>query len=92
MAPSWPVPQRLAVGRGHRMAWRGVGDPGGEPWLLLHGGPGSGAQPGLLAPLDLGRQQAIVPVAAFAAAVRAGLERLDAWLAAAPLARPAPTA
>ena len=51
MAPSWPVPQRLAVGRGHRMAWRGVGDPGGEPWLLLHGGPGSGAQPGLLAPL-----------------------------------------
>ena len=61
MAPSWPVPQRLAVGRGHRMAWRGVGDPGGEPWLLLHGGPGSGAQPGLLAPLDLGLQQAIVP-------------------------------
>lgn len=43
------------------MAWHLGGNPEGEAWLLLHGGPGSGAQVGLLAPLDLGRQRAIVP-------------------------------
>ncbi len=43
------------------MAWRSVGLADGEPWLLLHGGPGSGAQPGLLAPLDLTRQRGIAP-------------------------------
>lgn len=61
LALPWPAPQWLAVGRGHRMAWRSEGAPAGEAWLLLHGGPGSGAQPGLLAPLDLGRQRAVVP-------------------------------
>lgn len=60
-ALAWPAPEHLPVGRGHRMAWRSLGAPGGEPWLLLHGGPGSGAQPGLLAPLDLARQWAIAP-------------------------------
>lgn len=43
------------------MAWYLGGNPGGEPWLLLHGGPGSGANAGLLAPLDLRRQHAIAP-------------------------------
>lgn len=43
------------------MAWRCVGPVDGEPWLLLHGGPGSGAQPGLAAPLDLKRQRGIAP-------------------------------
>lgn len=61
MPPAWPAPHHLAVGRGHRMAWRDAGRRDGEPWLLLHGGPGSGAQPGLLAPLALGRHRAIAP-------------------------------
>lgn len=43
------------------MAWRTVGNPAGAPWLLLHGGPGSSCQPGMLAPLDLARQWAIAP-------------------------------
>lgn len=59
--PPWPAPRWLAVGRGHRMAWRSAGAPAGEAWLLLHGGPGSGAQPGILAPLDLGSQRGVVP-------------------------------
>lgn len=58
---AWPAPRHLAVGRGHRMAWREAGRPDGQPWLLLHGGPGSGAQPGLVAPLDLRRHRAIAP-------------------------------
>lgn len=58
---AWPTPARLAVGRGHRMAFRCVGPGDGEPWLLLHGGPGSGAQPGLVAPLDRAWQRGIAP-------------------------------
>ena len=57
----WPAPRWLARGALHRIAWRDVGAPGGEPWLLLHGGPGSGCQPGLLAPFDLRRQRVIAP-------------------------------
>lgn len=60
-SPHWPAPQWLARGALHRMAWRDVGAPGGEPWLLLHGGPGSGCQPGLLTPFDLQRQRVIAP-------------------------------
>ena len=41
------------------MAWRDMGR--GEPWLLLHGGPGSGCSPALLAPFDLARQRVIAP-------------------------------
>lgn len=58
---AWPAPHYLSVGRGHHMAWRAVGNPAGEPWLMLHGGPGSSCQPGMLAPLDLARQWAIAP-------------------------------
>lgn len=58
---AWPSPAYLSVGRGHRMAYRAVGNPQGEPWLLVHGGPGSRCQPGMLAPLDLARQWAIAP-------------------------------
>ena len=43
------------------MAWHVGGNPEGDPWLLLHGGPGSGAHPGLMAPLDLTRHWAIAP-------------------------------
>ncbi|PKO65742.1 MAG: prolyl aminopeptidase [Betaproteobacteria bacterium HGW-Betaproteobacteria-16] len=58
---AWPMPTDLSVGRGHRMAYRTVGNPQGEPWLLVHGGPGSSCQPGMLAPLDLARQWVIAP-------------------------------
>mgnify|MGYP001162018306 FL=1 len=57
--PHWPAPRRLARGGLHRMAWRDMGR--GEPWLLLHGGPGSGCSPALLAPFDLARQRVIAP-------------------------------
>lgn len=61
MSFSWPSPQFLPVGAQQHMAYRTVGSPGGEPWLLLHGGPGASCHPGLLAPLDLSRQRAIAP-------------------------------
>lgn len=57
----WPQPCWLQRGPLHRMAWREVGNPQGEPWLLLHGGPGSGCQSGLLAPFDLRRQRVLAP-------------------------------
>lgn len=58
---AWPRPRFLAVGRGHRMAFRTLGQAAGEAWLVLHGGPGSRSQPGMLAPLDLRRQWAVLP-------------------------------
>lgn len=60
-AASWPQPRRLAVGGLHRVAWREVGNARGEPWLLLHGGPGGACQPGMLRPFDLQRQRVIAP-------------------------------
>lgn len=57
----WRRQRDLDRGAPHRMAWHLGGNPEGEPWLLLHGGPGSGAHPGLLAPLDLRRHLAIAP-------------------------------
>ncbi len=61
MSQPWPSPQFLPIGAQHRMAYRVVGNRSGEPWLLLHGGPGASCHPGLLAPLDLSRQWAIAP-------------------------------
>jgi proline iminopeptidase len=60
-SPAWPRPQHLPLGRLHRMAWRDVGASAGEPWLLLHGGPGSSCQPGMLRPFDLSRQRVVAP-------------------------------
>ncbi|MBL8389962.1 MAG: alpha/beta fold hydrolase [Hydrogenophaga sp.] len=57
----WRTQRRIGVGAPHAMAWHLGGNPQGEPWLLLHGGPGSGANPGLMAPLDLARHRAIAP-------------------------------
>ena len=60
----WPRPQYLALGPTggrHRMAWRAVGTVGAEPWLLLHGGPGSSCQPGMLRPFELSRQRVVAP-------------------------------
>jgi proline iminopeptidase len=59
--PRWPGPRRLARGAVHRMAWRDVGEPAGECWLLLHGGPGGGCRPGMLQPFNLARQRVIAP-------------------------------
>ncbi|MEO6835056.1 MAG: prolyl aminopeptidase [Candidatus Tumulicola sp.] len=36
----------LDVGDGHRMYWECCGNPTGKPTLYLHGGPGSGCNPG----------------------------------------------
>lgn len=60
-APAWPAPRYLARGALHRVAWREVGDPAGESWLLLHGGPGGGCRPGMLQPFDLARRKIIAP-------------------------------
>jgi proline iminopeptidase len=35
----------LEVGHGHRVYYEQCGDPGGQPALYLHGGPGSGCSP-----------------------------------------------
>ena len=35
----------VGVGGGHQIYWERVGNPHGKPALVLHGGPGSGAQP-----------------------------------------------
>ncbi|MES2841755.1 MAG: alpha/beta fold hydrolase [Pseudomonadota bacterium] len=60
-SPAWPRARHLPLGGLHRMAWRAVGAPEGEPWLLLHGGPGSSCQPGMLRPFDLSRQRVVAP-------------------------------
>lgn len=52
----WPQPTRAGVlhANGHRLAWRWCGPAHAEHvWLVLHGGPGSGSHPGLLAPLAM---------------------------------------
>lgn len=59
--PTWPRPRGLARGAVHRLAWRDVGEPAGECWLLLHGGPGGSCRPGMLQPFDLTRQRVIAP-------------------------------
>jgi proline iminopeptidase len=42
-APTEPYASgMLAVGGGHELYWEQCGNPGGEPVLFLHGGPGSG--------------------------------------------------
>jgi proline iminopeptidase len=35
----------LEAGSGHRVFWERTGNPRGKPAVVLHGGPGSGAQP-----------------------------------------------
>lgn len=37
---------RLEVGNGHSVYWEVRGDPSGKPAVILHGGPGSGANAG----------------------------------------------
>lgn len=49
-----PVQNRvLKRSHGHQMAWRErLSDAPNDVWLVLHGGPGTGANPGLWQPLD----------------------------------------
>jgi proline iminopeptidase len=42
----------LAVGDGHEIYWETVGNPAGRPAVWLHGGPGSGAMPGMRQSFD----------------------------------------
>lgn len=58
---AWPEPRYLDVTVPHRIAFRVIGRPAGDPWLLLHGGPGSGASRAMLQPLDLTRHRAVLP-------------------------------
>jgi len=60
-ASGWHSPRFVATGRGARMAYRDCGARDGECWLVLHGGPGASCHPGLLAPLQLSRQRAVLP-------------------------------
>lgn len=59
--PGWPAPSWVATARSSRMACRLLGPAGGEPWLVLHGGPGSGSAPDSAAIFRLERQRVIVP-------------------------------
>ena len=59
--PGWPAPLGLATARNSRMAYRLFGPAGGEPWLVLHGGPGSGSPPDSARIFRLERQRVIVP-------------------------------
>lgn len=59
--PAWPGPSHLPRPGGQRMAWRVLGNPGEAPWLLLHGGPGSGAGPALARPFDPTRGFLVLP-------------------------------
>jgi proline iminopeptidase len=57
----WTRPAYLNVTGRHRMAYRCAGRVDGEPWLVVHGGPGSGCQPGALAPLSMARHRIVAP-------------------------------
>jgi proline iminopeptidase len=45
----------LEAGSGHRVFWERAGNPRGKPAVVLHGGPGSGAQPWRRTYFDPGR-------------------------------------
>ena len=45
----------LPAAGGHEIYWERVGDPGGKPAVVLHGGPGSGAPPFWRSYFDPGR-------------------------------------
>ncbi|MDO5288016.1 MAG: alpha/beta fold hydrolase [Pseudomonadota bacterium] len=50
----------MSAPQGQRLAYRTGGAPDGSPWLAIHGGPGSGAQPALVQPLDAARHRILV--------------------------------
>jgi proline iminopeptidase len=46
---------------GVRMAWKARGNPDGEAWLVVHGGPGTGGNAGLWQAIDPATQRAFMP-------------------------------
>jgi proline iminopeptidase len=50
----------LAVGDGHEIFWERAGTPGAKPAVVLHGGPGSGASPGMRRFLDPERYELVL--------------------------------
>jgi proline iminopeptidase len=51
---------RLDVGDGHALAWWQVGTPAGLPIVFLHGGPGSGTTPAIVAEIDPSRHRLVL--------------------------------
>ena len=58
---AWPNARRTTVAGHRQIAWRSVGPAGATTWLVLHGGPGSGAQPGLADPFAGTVQRLVLP-------------------------------
>ena len=61
LKPFFPPLLALATARNSCMAYRLFGPAEGEPWLVLHGGPGSGSPPDSAGIFQLTRQRVIVP-------------------------------
>ena len=53
--------KQLPLPSGLTLAWRRLGQPANRSWLALHGGPGSGASPGLWQGFDLHNTQVLAP-------------------------------
>lgn len=51
----------LTLRSGVRLAWQARGNPDGEAWLVIHGGPGTGGNAGLWQALDPASQRAFMP-------------------------------
>lgn len=51
----------LSLRGGVRLAWKVRGNPDGEAWLVVHGGPGTGGNAGLWQALDPASQRAFMP-------------------------------
>jgi len=59
--PDTPTSFGLRTPDGHWLHVRLCGPEGGEPWLVLHGGPGSGCQPSMAAWFDPLRHTVVLP-------------------------------
>lgn len=62
--PAAPLPSQcffLRTRDGHRMHVRLAGPATGDPWLVLHGGPGSGCSPSMAAWFDPLRHRVVMP-------------------------------
>ncbi|CAG2140884.1 alpha/beta hydrolase [Ralstonia mannitolilytica] len=63
-ASAWPdetIRFDLRTPDAHRLHVRQCGPQHGEPWLVLHGGPGSGCQPAMAAWFDPLRHRVVLP-------------------------------
>lgn len=58
-----PLPHvegKLDVGDGQRMRWAVYGNPSGKPAAVVHGGPGSGSNPGSVGLFDLSKYRVVL--------------------------------